>query len=255
MPYQADLYYQAYHANDQARKPLVLIHGAGGDHLSWPSQIRRLSGYRVYSPDLPGHGKSRGHGLQRIPAYGERINNWLNELEFPDIFLCGHSLGGAIALWTAIHHPERVKGLILIGSGATLPVNLSLIEELASPQGFPTAVDNICRWSFSPKTESRLIDEVRKQMLKNRPTVLGGDFRACDAYDLSEQLDQVKSPTLILVGEEDKMTPMRFAEGLREGIRDAELQVIPGAGHMAPLEQPRKTADLIREFLEKVPRR
>ena len=254
MPYQADLYYQAYHANDRARKPLVLIHGAGGDHLSWPSQIRRLSGYRVYTPDLPGHGKSRGHGLQRIPAYGERINNWLNELELPDIFLGGHSMGGAIALWTAIHHPERLKGLILIGSGASLPVNLSLIEELASPQGFPTAVDNICRWSFSPKTESRLIDEVRKQMLKNRPTVLGGDFRACDAYDLSEQLDQVKAPTLILVGEEDKMTPMRFAEGLREGIRDAELQVIPGAGHMAPLEQPGKTADLIREFLEKVPR-
>ncbi len=84
--------------------------------------------------------------------------------------------------------------------------------------------------------------------------MLGGDFRACDAYDLSEQLDQVKAPTLILVGEEDKMTPMRFAEGLREGIRDAELQVIPGAGHMAPLEQPGKTADLIREFLEKVPR-
>ncbi len=254
MPYQADLYYQAYHANDRARKLLVLIHGAGGDHLSWPSQIRRLSGYRVYTPDLPGHGKSRGHGLQRIPAYGERINNWLNELEFPDIFLGGHSMGGAIALWTAIHHPERVKGLILIGSGASLPVNLSLIEELASPQGFPTAVDNICRWSFSPKTESRLIDEVRKQMLKNRPTVLGGDFRACDAYDLSEQLYRVKAPTLILVGEEDKMTPMRFAEGLREGIRDAELQVIPGAGHMAPLEQPNKTADLIREFLEKVPR-
>ncbi len=252
MPYQADLYYQAYHADDQVRKPVVLIHGAGGDHLSWPSQIRRLSGYRVYTPDLPGHGKSRGHGLQRISAYGEMIKNWLNKIEFPNIFLGGHSMGGAIALWTAIHYPARVKGLILIGSGASLPVNLSLIEELTSPQGFPTAVDNICRWSFSPKTESWLIDEVRKQMLKNRPTVLGGDFRACDAYDISGQLDQVKAPTLILVGEEDKMTPLRFAEQLREGIQDADLQIIPGAGHMVPLEQPDKTADLIRGFLEKV---
>ncbi len=252
MPYQADLYYQAYHADDRARKTVVLIHGAGGDHLSWPSQIRRLTGYRVYTPDLPGHGKSRGHGLQRISAYGELINNWLNEIEFPNIFLGGHSMGGAIALWIAIHHPARVRGLILIGAGASLPVNLSLIEELASPQGFPTAVDNICRWSFSPRTESRLIDEVRKQMLKNRPTVLGGDFRACDAYDLSGQLDQVKGPTLILVGEEDKMTPLRFAEQLREGIQDADLQIIPGAGHMVPLEQPDKTADLIRGFLKKV---
>ena len=76
MPYQADMYYQAYHADDPIRKPLVLIHGAGGDYLSWPAQIRRLAGYRVYTPDLPGHGKSRGHGLQRISAYGERILDW-----------------------------------------------------------------------------------------------------------------------------------------------------------------------------------
>lgn len=253
MPYQVDLYYQAYHADDRVRVPLVLIHGAGGNHLSWPSQIRRLSGYRVYTPDLPGHGKSRGHGLQRISAYGERIINWLNKLELPDIFLGGHSMGGAIALWIAIHHPDRVRGLILIGTGASLPVNLSLIEELASPQGFPTAVDNICRWSFSPKTESGLIDDVRKQMLKNRPTVLQGDYRACDAYDLSGQLDKVKAPTLIMVGEGDKMTPLRFAEQLQEGIQNAKLKIIFGAGHMVPLEQPGKTADLVRGFLEKVP--
>ncbi len=253
MPYQADLYYQAYHADDRDRKTVVLIHGAGGNHLSWPSQIRRLSGYRVYTPDLPGHGKSRGHGLQRISAYGERIKNWPNELEVPGIFLGGHSMGGAIALWTAIQHPDQVRGLILIGTGASLPVNLSLIEELASPQGFPTAVDNICRWSFSPKTESRLIDEVRKQMLKNRPTVLQGDFRACDAYDLSEQLGQVKAPTLILIGEGDKMTPLRFAEQLQEGIQNSELNNISGAGHMVQLEQPGKTAELMRGFLEKVP--
>ena len=48
-------------------------HGAGGDHLSWPSQLRRLSGYRVYAPDLPGHGKSQGHGRQGIPTYGEAV--------------------------------------------------------------------------------------------------------------------------------------------------------------------------------------
>jgi len=253
MPYQADLYYQAYHADDTNRKPLVLIHGTGGDHLSWPSQIRRLAGYRVYTPDLPGHGKSRGHGLQRISAYTEIIINWLNKLELPKVFLCGHSMGGAIALWIAVHHPDRVQGLILIGTGSTLPVNLTLIEDMTNAKVYAAAVDNICRWSFSLHTDPRVVKNVNDQMLKIRPSVLQGDFRACDAFNLSGQLDQVQAPALIVVGELDKMTPQRFSEELEGGIHDAELVVLPQTGHMVPLEKPQSTANLVRTFLKKVP--
>ena len=90
-------------------------------------------------------------------------------------------------------------------------------------------------------------------MLKNRPTVMQGDFRACDAYNLADQLDQIQTPTLILVGEQDKMTPLRFSEELAEGIPGAELTVIPRAGHMVALEQPKRVAEGIRSFLEGVP--
>ena len=252
MPYKADLYYQAYQADDRQRKPVVLIHGAGGDHLSWPAQLRRLPGYRVYALDLPGHGKSTGHGLQRVDAFGEAILEWANEMEFTGFSVCGHSMGGAVALWLSIHHPDLVQGLILIGTGATLPVNLSLIEELANPKGIYTAVDNICRWSFSPKTDPRLVESVKKQMLKSRPTVLNADFRACDAFDLSGKLDRVKAPTLILVGEEDKMTPLRFSEELAEAIQGAELELVPGSGHMVALEKPKEVLVLMLDFLEKV---
>jgi len=252
MPYQTDLYYQAYQADDPGRKPLVLIHGAGGDHLSWPSQIRRLSGYRVYAPDLPGHGKSGGHGLQRVESYGEVVLSWIQALELPKVVLGGHSMGGAIALWLAVNHPELIHGLVLISTGATLPVNLSLIEELATQIGFPTAVDKICRWSFSPRIEPQLVENVKKQMLKLRPSVLAGDFRACDQVDQREELEKVQVPTMVLVGDEDKMTPLRFSEELREGIKSAELEVISGAGHMLPLEQPGKTAKAVRGFMERV---
>ena len=252
MPYSTDLYYQAYQADDRRRQPVVLIHGAGGDHLSWPTQLRRLPGYRVYAPDLPGHGKSKGHGLQRVDKFGELIMKWANELGFTKFFLCGHSMGGAISLWLAIYYPDLVQGMILMGTGATLPVNLSLIEELANPKGISTAVDNICRWSFSPKADPRLIESVKKQMLKSRPTVLSSDFRACDAYDLSEKLDQVQIPTLILVGEEDKMTPLRFSEELASGIAEAILEVIPGAGHMVGLEKSKAVAERVLSFLEEV---
>ena len=77
MPYSSDLYYQAYKAADLDRKALVLVHGAGGDHLSWPSGLRRLGGWRVFTPDLPGHGKSGGPGLQRVSDYGNAVASWI----------------------------------------------------------------------------------------------------------------------------------------------------------------------------------
>ena len=194
MPYLTDLYYQAYQANDPSRKTLILIHGAGGDHLSWPTQLRRLSGYRVYAPDLPGHGKSRGHGLQRVPAYGEAILEWIQALGLPKVILAGHSMGGAIVLWLAIKHPELMHGIVLMSTGATLPVNLSLIEELATQVGFPTAVDNIMRWSFSSKIEPALVENVKRHMLKMRPSVVAGDFRACDRFDIRENWIRFRYP-------------------------------------------------------------
>ncbi|TFG49147.1 MAG: alpha/beta hydrolase [Anaerolineales bacterium] len=252
MPYQTDLYYQAYQADDPGRKPLVLIHGAGGDHLSWPSQIRRLSGYRVYAPDLPGHGKSSGHGLQRIESYGEAVLSWIQVLELPKMILAGHSMGGAIVLWLAIHYPELVQGLVLMSTGARLPVNLSIIEELATQYGFPSAVDKICRWSFSPKIEPQLVENVKKQMLKLRPSVLAGDFRACDLIDQSGELGKVQVPTMVLVGDEDKMTPVRYSEELRDGIKGSELKLVRGSGHMLPLEKPDQTTIHLREFIDRV---
>ena len=254
MPYLSDLYYQAYQAEDIQRAPLVLIHGAGGDHLSWPPGLRRLTGYRVYAPDLPGHGKSTGHGLQRVEAFGKILGTWILEMEFPRVFLCGHSMGGAIALQLAIEHPDMVQGLVLIGSGASLPVNLSLIEDAASTNGYITAIEKICRWSFHPDTNPKLVQSVKDQMLKSRPTVLGADFRACDAYDLSDQLDRVQAPTLILVGEDDKMTPLRLSKELASGIKNAKLEVIPDSGHMVVLEKPKWVGQRIKGFLDQQPR-
>jgi len=251
MPYTANLYYQAYQPADESRRALVLLHGAGGDHLSWPSQLRRLSGYRVFAPDLPGHGKSRGPGLQRVSDYGNAIAEWLRSLELPKVILVGHSMGGATALWLAVHHPGLLRGLVLISTGARLPVNLTLIEELSTSQGALTAVDKILDWSFSSNAPRSLVDAVRKAMLATRPSVLAGDLRACDAVDLSGDLAGIDLPTLVLVGNGDQMTPLKFSEELAAGIPQAELQIIPRAGHMLPLEDPDMVEEKLRIFMER----
>ena len=73
MPTAGDIYYFASKQGAATKPAVVLIHGAGGDHLHWPHNIRRLGEYRVFAPDLPGHGKSRGIGAQSIREYAKTI--------------------------------------------------------------------------------------------------------------------------------------------------------------------------------------
>ena len=78
MPVLADIHFNLYDVSNEGQgKAVVLIHGAGGNYLSWPAQLRRLHGFRVYALDLPGHGKSSGAGRQSIRAYSEAVVNWL----------------------------------------------------------------------------------------------------------------------------------------------------------------------------------
>lgn len=248
MPIHADLYYHAYYPEDQDRLPIVLLHGAGGDHLHWPVHLRRLNGYRVFALDLPGHGKSNGHGLQSIPDYGARVLAWWDSLNLPRGLVIGHSMGGAIALWLGVHHPERLSGLGLVGTGARLPVSPELITETSQPAAFSQAVEKIIAWSFSPETDRKIVDLARERLEEVRPGVLHGDFLACDRYDLREEVGEIEVPAVVLCGEDDRMTPPRYSEALARRMPDARLEIISGAGHMVMIEQPERTAERISGF-------
>ncbi|MDI6797633.1 MAG: alpha/beta fold hydrolase, partial [Desulfatibacillaceae bacterium] len=77
---------------------LVLIHGSGGNHLGWPSCARDLPGVNVFALDLPGHGSSEGQGQRRVEDYVRCVEQFVKNLGLLRVTLCGHSLGGAIAL-------------------------------------------------------------------------------------------------------------------------------------------------------------
>ncbi len=252
MPQLGEIYYTQSGNPMPGHPSLVLIHGAGGSHLDWPGQLRRLPGEAVYALDLPGHGKSEGVGRQSIAAYAQAVLRWLEEMLLDPAILVGHSMGGAVAQTLALLAPERTAGLVLIGSGARLRVNQSLLESLRAERTFPQAVEQIMSWSFSPSAPESLLRLSQERMLQTRPPVFHGDLLACDAFDSTETIGALpEMPALVICGAADKMMPERHSRFLAEKIAGAILKVVPEAGHMVTLEQPAAVAEAVGGFVRR----
>ena len=255
MPTSAELYYFAHSAENENnnRWPVILIHGAGGIHLSWPPQIRRRAGETIYALDLPGHGQSEGTGRQSIEAYADDVNLFMQSLKIRAAVIVGISMGSAIALTLALKYPKKVKALALLGSGPKLRVAQTVLETAGNPNTFESAVDGINTNCFSEDAQQNVVQLSKQAMLKIRPPVLLGDFLACNAFNVMDQLEKITVPTLIICGAEDKMTPTKFSESLHAGIAKSTLHILEHAGHMVMLEKPDVVADLLKQFLDKLP--
>jgi pimeloyl-ACP methyl ester carboxylesterase len=226
---------------------LVFVHGAGGSHLHWPPQLRRLAGVDTYALDLPGHGKSKGQGRTSISAYADSVAAFLEALELEKVTLVGHSMGGATALDFALRYAERLAGLVLVGSGARLRVAPAILDGIR--QDFQAAVRLITDYAFAPDVPKQLKREGRRQMGQTHPDVLYGDFAACDAFDVMDRLGEIRCPTLAICGTADRLTPPKYSTYLRDNIPDAQLVLIEGAGHMVMLEQPEAVSQAIADFV------
>jgi pimeloyl-ACP methyl ester carboxylesterase len=249
MPVAAGLYYFAHEEDNLRRPPVLLIHGSGGTHLHWPAEVRRLPGQRVFAIDLPGHGKSDGLGHQSVLEYARAIAAFMDKLKLGPAVMVGHSLGGAIALTLALRFPKRALGLGLVGTGARLRVAPAILENAANPATFPSAVQAAVEMSYGPGADPRLKELGAQRMAETRPSVLHGDFLACNEFDVMDKLEKIDVPALILCGTEDRLTPVKYAEYLRDHLSKARLQTVEGAGHMLPLEQPAAAAAALGEFM------
>jgi len=253
MPSAAGLYYFAHGLEQTHRPPVLLLHGAGGTHLHWPPEIRRLNGQRILALDLPGHGKSEGVGFQSVLDYAQSVAAFIRALKLPPVILVGHSMGGAIAQTLALRFPKRVCGLGLVGTGARLRVSPAILENASTPATFPLAVQMVMDMAFGPQADTRLKELAAERMLETRSSVLYGDFIACDSFDVMEKIKRIKIPTLVVCGTEDKMTPMRYSEYFAENIEGARLNMVDGAGHMVMLERAQRVAEILLDFFNTFP--
>jgi len=256
MPFAAGLFYHLHQGDEVDTPPVVLIHGAGGMHLYWPTEIRRLAGHRVYALDLPGHGRSDDcGGLQSIEAYADQVIAWLRAVRLPKAVFIGHSMGGGVALSLATRYSEHVLGLGLFSASAHLAVSPVLLENSMSPTTFYKAVETLAQSSYSPYASPRLLVQAVQRLTEVRSSVLYGDLLASQRYDGAGILADIHTPTLILCGAEDRLTPLRASQFLAGAIPGARLVIIPQAGHMVMLEKPIEVAEALQSFLYQIPYR
>ena len=228
---------ELYYAVSRGDGPgVVLIHGAGGSHLAWPPELRRLPGATVYAIDLPGHGRSSGEGRDSIGDYARDVLSLMDGVGREEALLVGHSMGGAIAQMVALIAPRRVTGLLLLGTGARLQVSDAILDGLETQ--FDETVAAISKWSWGPEADPEWVAQGRQMMVEAGPEVLRRDFIACNRFDVRDRLDEIPAPTRVLTGEEDRMTPPRLGRSLADDIPGASFSLVPGAGHMVMLERP-----------------
>lgn len=242
------LYLADHRKTDSPYRPVLLIHGAGGSHLDWPAGLRRLPQANAIALDLPGHGKSDPPGRSSIDAYAQDVIALLDALELDRVILAGHSMGGAIAQTLALSTPQRVAGLILVGTGARLRVHPDILDRVRTE---PEAVAALLKdWMWGPGTPDEMRQIGYQQMLQTPPDVTYGDYLACNGFNLMDRLGDIQAPALVIGGSEDRMTAPKYAEYLRDNIPRAALIMVEGGGHMMALEQPAVVLAAIERWLE-----
>ena len=233
-------------------RPLVLVHGAGGCGAIWARQLAGLDDVaRVIAVDLPGHGLTESRNSPSVEGYAAWIRAFLDAAGLNRVVLGGHSMGGAIAQTLALEQPERLDGLILVGTGARLRVLPRILDLLrGSPPEGRTLIASL---AWSPATRAGAVVEAERALLETAPLVTLGDFLACDRFDVMDRIEGVRMPTLVVVGRDDRLTPPKYAAHLARTVSRARLVEIDAAGHFPQLEQPQAVNAAVRAFLASLP--
>lgn len=228
--------------------PLVFIHGSGSCGGTWFFQTEAITGSIAVT--LPGH--PEGTPCGSIDEYTEWLARYCSEQGLARCILAGHSMGGGIAMTYALKYPSRLAGLICIATGARLRVIPALIDTLKKN------LDRDPEWCLDlvkpmyAALPSAVQDRILNLLRHIPPATLLNDFLCCDRFDIMEKVSGIEAPTLIICGEEDVMTPLKYSRFLADRIPESRLVTVPRAGHMVFLECPEQVNREITSFISEV---
>lgn len=221
---------------------LLFIHGAGCTGAVFDAQVRAFAD--SHAPNLPGH--LCAGAPDSIAEFADAIEAYVAEKQLSAVVLCGHSMGGAVALELALRNRAWLTGAVLLGSGARMRVAPAFLDGLRSD--FEPAARTIAEYYFAEPSEQRLEAAVQSMRRVGQAQTVR-DFRACDAFDALERLGSVSVPLLALTGQADKMTPPKFALTLADRVPGTQARIVPAAGHFVMAERPAETNEAISAFL------
>jgi pimeloyl-ACP methyl ester carboxylesterase len=245
----------AYEANprnfDPSKLAVVCVHGTGGDLNDWKFQLEGLADrVTVISLSLPGHAESEGPGESTVPDFAASVSAFIETLGLTKVIVVGCSLGSAITLWLAIEHKPWLTGIGLVGSGSRLRVHPLLLDGVLADKDKSLLM--LTEFALSQNPDSSLKALVLEQFQSNSAQIIHDDLAACNAFDVTSRLGDISVPVTIIVGEEDRLTPVKYSQFLLQGIPGSQLTVIPGAGHLVMVEKPNEFNAALAEFAEKL---
>lgn len=225
---------------------LLFVHGAGFTGEVFDAQRAAFPG--SHAPDLPGH--ACAGEPESIAEFATFLAAYIREQGLRDVVVCGHSMGGAIAIEAALTQQLPLRALLLLGSGARLRVAPAFLEALETD--FPAGARTIAGYFFASGSPE-LVESAAQSMERVGQAQTLRDFRACDAFDALERLSGIAVPVLALTGEADRMTPPKFAQALADRVPQGRARIVPGAGHLLMVERPGETNAEIGTFLSGLP--
>ena len=215
--------------------PIILIHGLGGSGQWWFPLLPQLTSdnFRVLCPDLPGFGRSSGPVLDFNDA-AKAIVEFADRLAIDRFFICGHSMGGAIAAHVAADYSPRVRRLVLIDS-AGMPGS-------HSSRALGRALQP---WSWCPL---HFYPTLIRDFIRAGPATMLRATRSVTRADIRPQLRRVRAATLVIWGEKDGLTPPGDGDRLVAELPDARIVKIAGARHLPMISHPGEVAKLVVGF-------
>lgn len=229
----------------EGERSLLLLHSLGTDSRMWTRQIPAFSRVRrVVTIDLPGHGGSTAAGGEyRLEDLGRDVLGMADSAGIDRFDLCGVSLGGLISLWLAIAAPDRVLTLVAsntaarVGSFEFWSERIRAVAELGMDGIRPNVLPRFFTPDF-PERDPETFHSVEGVFNSVDPVGYAGCCAALRDADLRDRVAEIGCPTLIVAGDQDLATPPADSEFLSGRIAGSRIVVIPGAAHLANLDQP-----------------
>lgn len=219
-------------------EPLLLVHGLSASRRWWAKNVPGLAErFRVYSIDLIGFGESRDRHPFILSEAAGYLVAWMDRLEIGQASLVGHSMGGFIAVELAADYPQRVEHLVLVDA-AVLPFARG---HLRHALGLTRAL------RYTP---IRFLPVLARDAYRCGPATLWRAARELLTTDIRPKLNHVDARTLVVWGEHDTVVPLEIGRRLTGYLPNAELKVVPGAGHNPMWDRPEAFNRLVCDFLD-----